>query len=178
MANVIFPKKLSRRTMLAGGVAIVAPLVPPILAGRSNDDDKLLNLVAAAEQCWVDFVAVWELREHLLREIWRDPDCPRMTKLSLADRAKFNEISERTGYRDAADCCGDLHDFYGEAMQMAFCIPAQTLPGLQAKMKLATDVARIGDSGAYTKTEFEWLDIAMADFERLVNQRPPRSSGI
>lgn len=167
MATPTHITKLSRRAMLAGSGAVAALSVPPIMTSCPNDDDELLYWIAVAERRWAEFVAARELRERLYQETRRHPDCPITTKLSVEDRAKFNEIAERTGYRDAADRCGDLHDLYGETIQTAFGIPGHTLRGVQAKMKLAADVARIGDAGAYTKTEFEWLDIAMADFERL-----------
>lgn len=166
MATHTLNTKLSRRTVLTGGAATAALPVPLIMASFPNDDE-LLIWVAAAKRCWADFVVAWELRERLFRETRRHPDCPRTTKLSVAERVIYNEIAEHTGYSDAANRCGDLHDHYGETMQTAFGIPAHTLLGFQAKMKLAVDIARIGDDGAYTKTEFEWLDIAMADLERL-----------
>ena len=167
MATPTHITKLSRRAMLAGSGAVAALSVPPIITSCPNNDDELLYWIAAAERRCADFVAARELCERLYLETRRHPDCPIMTKPSVENRAKFNEIAERTGYRDAANRCGDLHDLYGETMQTAFGIPAHTLPGLRAKMKLVADVARMGDDGAYTKTQFEWLNTAMADFERL-----------
>lgn len=166
MASATLPTKPLRRALLTKSAS--APL-SPVMAGFPDTDAELLNWIALAEQRWANFVAAKEVKMGLFRRILCHSDCPKLPNLSVAERTKFNAIAGLIGYRDAADRCGDLHDLYGETMQTAFNIPAHTLRGLYAKLELAAGVARKGIDGAYTKTKFEWLDLAMADMERLAS---------
>jgi hypothetical protein len=177
MANSIFNIKFSRRTMLAGTAAaalsttsLPAGATLRSVAGNTDLDAELFCRIAAAKQCWADFLAAKKISDRLYMVTWLHMDCPETRKLSVAVRVKFSALAVRIGYRDAANHCEWLHELYGLAMEEVFCSPARTLRGFCEKVRFATERARVGRSAAFLGTEFEWLDFTIADLERLVEE--------
>ena len=174
MTNTSPIPKYSRRTVLVGaaGVTVFTTAKPtvtalPTGANSFESDAELLCRIETAKRFWEGFVAAKEISERLLRVTWHHMGCANTTRFSVTDRVKFNKLADQLSYRDAADYCERLHEQYGEAMDEAFSIPANTLRGFYAKLKFASERARAGDTAAYLGTEFEWLDFAIADLERL-----------
>ncbi len=183
MANSIFNIKFSRRTMLTGTAAaalsttsIPAGATLRSVAGNTDPDAELFRRIASAKQCWADFLAAKEISDRLYRMVLYQMDCPITTGLAMASRVKFNDLCRQSGYIDAANHCEWLHELYGLAMDEVFCSPARTLRGFCEKIKFATERARVGRSAAFLGTEFEWLDFAIADLERLVEEGGRRAS--
>ena len=168
------PMQYSRRAVLSGAAttsifatAISAVATQRAVAGSVDLDAELFRRIATAKRRWADFVATRETSEHLYRVTCHHTGCSSTIALSVVNRVRFNKLADETGYREAANNCEQTHELYGEAMDKAFATPACTVQGLSVKMKFAAERAQVGDMAAYLGSEFEWLDIAMADLERL-----------
>ncbi len=172
MAEHALSTSLSRRTMLTGAAATLAPavaLAPGAMALADPDATLLrrLNRTAHLRAAWL---VAREEAEHLFMATYRHPDFSRPRGMTRAGRAEFEALAARTGYRAAADRAGRLHDLYVRAGSRAFGLPAKTAADLAAKLRLAAAIARDGGEADAVGYELGWLDLAVSDLERRIRK--------
>lgn len=178
MATLTHNTGVSRRSILTGTAASALPAIMPLPGAGAEQvpgtdpDDGLLRRLAEVERCWAAFVEAREETDRLFRVTYNHPEFRRPWRMSKAGRLGFDAVARRTGYRAAADRSTRLHDLYLEKARMAFAMPAHGLPGVAAKIRFGVAVARDGFIGAFADNEFEWLDLAIDDFERLIGSGP------
>ena len=179
MADVTLSTGVSRRSMLAGAVALpaaalslqaaleaapgggaaLAPSPCPPTSALSGPDARLFRRIAMAERLRKRRARLLRLRDRLSRQ--GRPAVP----LS-GERLLGAPLLQRhpTATRRAL---WDLTRRYAVAVRAAVETPARTLPGLQAKLRLALIASRRGAARIYLYEERDWLLAALADLERL-----------
>ncbi len=186
MANAVLSTKLSRRTMLAGGALAAlhaaarsaaaapacAPVVPasPGAAGACGPDAELLRRIAAAADLWAEYVVADAHCRRLHEALRRHKDYP-AKPISEAGSWAVEALAQRTGYREADDAAVRLYERHEAALRAAFAVPARTLPGLHAKLRCALAAAKERDAGTFEESDYQWLDDAMADMDRMAAGR-------
>ncbi len=167
---------VSRRSMLARGIAAstfalpppLAPAAPDLLRLVSNPDTELHRRLALANRCWTAFVRSRKEADRLCRATYHHPEFARPPGFD-AGRAGFAALAKRTGYYAAAARCTRLHDRYIVAAQTAFDFPARGLRSVVAKLRFGACVARDGMVGSFADNEFEWLDRAIDEFMQIAD---------
>ncbi len=172
MAEHALSTSLSRRTMLTGAAATLAPAVaiaPPAVASADPEPDAtLLRRLDRAARLRGAWHAARDEAGRLFMATYRHPEFSRPRGMTRAGCAEFDRLAARTGYRAAADRAGRLYDLYVRAATRAFALPAKGGAGLAAKLRLAAAIARDGGEGGATDEELDWFDLAVTDLERWV----------
>ena len=162
---------LSRRAMLAGGVAAPAFPVLQALAALpetavpdlgADPDAALFRRIAEAEELRKQYAQARRLRDRIRAARWAREKTP-----PLPWRGPFPSCDIETYLHYP-----QLFHSYADAVRAAVAIPARTLAGLHAKLALAVIAARRGNARIYMYEDREWLEAALADLERLADQGP------
>lgn len=179
MAKPTLITKLSRRAMLARGAlaaalsAAVFPAAtraaPPRVTGRALDgpDGPLLQRVALAELCWAAYDRAEAEHDRLYEAQRRHPDCPRAPFDTPEAGAAWDGLAERHGILALEARCLHLSTLCDTATQAAFALPAHTLAGTHAKLRLAVTVLKAEHRGNIDPPDCGYLDGTLADLERL-----------
>ena len=190
---------VSRRSMLAGGVAAMAAPVPafaalpatappavtlsavtpPPPAGR-RVDAVLLRRIAAAHDCLAAYRRADALCLGLSRSLSAHPDLPQARPYHPADDERWDALMARTGIIAADIGCERLHERYEAALAVAFAVPARTLAGVHAKLRLAVTAVKQEQSSLLDVVNCAYLDSTLGDLGRLAagdteaGSAPPR----
>ena len=180
MAKPTLTIALSRRAILAGASAIpiatplaAQPLVQalaalPALPGSGTEaggdpgaDAELFRRIAKAEALRNRHAGARRQR-HRIREARR----------ARAEDSPLPRPQPRRGPIPPCDVdaylqCSALFYRYADAVRDAVALPARSLPGLHAKLRLAAIASRRGDARVYMYEDREWLEIALTDLRRL-----------
>ena len=184
MADVTLSTGVSRRSMLAGAAALptlslsalplsvlslpaLAPLPAPAASATAlaDPDARLFRRVAVAERLRKRRARLLRLRARLARS--RRPAGLSPQGQRPGSRLLGDGLRERrpTAERQAL---WDLTRRYAAAVRGALSTPARTLPGLEAKLRLAMIASRRGAARIYLYEERDWLVAALADLDRLI----------
>lgn len=170
MADHAFSTSLSRRTILSVAAASLAPAAEfgrlQAASGSPDTDARLLHRLSRTTRLRAAWLAAREEAGELLMKTYRHPDFSRPRGLSRAGCAEFDALAARTGYRAAADRAVRLHGLYAAAGGRAFALPAGTVPGLAAKLRLAAAWTRENAERVGVDDEPDWFAPALADLER------------
>ena len=185
MAKPTLTIALSRRAILAGASAIpiaiplaAQPLVQALAAlpspgtdsgpeagiesgGDPGADAELFRRIATAEALRNRHARARRQR-HRIREARR----------ARAERSPLPRPQPRRGPIPPCDVdaylqCSALFHRYADAVRDAVALPAWSLPGLHAKLRLAAIASRRGDARVYMYEDREWLEITLTDLRRL-----------
>ena len=163
--------RLSRRTILAGSIAapaaafpvfktIAALSVPTLLALGSGPaaDAELFRHIAVAEQARNQHARIQRLHARLraVREARNDLTAP----------------PRRESRTDAWHQCREAFEYYAAAVRNAVAVPARTVAGVHAKLRLGTIAARRGTARVYMYEDREWLETVLADLRSLADREP------
>jgi hypothetical protein len=163
---------MSRRSLVAGGASLVAaPALAmsalPAMAG--GPDAALLRRVGLADRYWQAYLRSEADFECLFEAMERHPGFPGRWPEGPAERAAYEAVAARFGIKEAEDRGGRLYDAHEAAAAAAFALPARTLAGAVAKMRLAVSAANEREFG-WDHEPCEGLDRALADLERLATR--------
>ena len=179
MAKPTLITKLSRRAMLArsllaaalsaAALPAAARIVPPRHTGSAFEgpDGPLLQRVALAEMCWVAYDRAEAEHDRLYEAQRRHPDCPRAPFDTPEAGAAWDGLAERHGILALEARCLHLSALCDTATQAAFDLPAHTLAGTHAKLRLALAALKAEHRGNIDAPDCSYLDGALADLERL-----------
>ena len=188
MAKPTLITKLSRRAMLARGAlaaalsAAVLPsatrAAPPRVTGRTFDgpaldgpDGPLLQRVALAEMCWAAYDRAEAEHDRLYEAQRRHPDCPRAPFDTPEAGAAWDGLAERHGILALEARCLHLSTLCDTATQAAFNLPAHTLAGTHAKLRLAVAALKAEYRGSVDPPDCSYLDSTLADLDRVAGGR-------
>lgn len=174
MATRTLSTHVSRRAIIAGGAAAVLagpglslPAAAPVAAQPLGADARLFRRIAVAERLRNRHARARRLRDRLSELTWDHPDYPGLPIRTPADHAARRAVGERTGYYPAMLQTAGLFRRYAAAVRRAVATPAQTLPGVRAKLALGLIAARRGKARVYMYEDREWLEYALDDLARL-----------
>ena len=173
MAAPTLTTTVSRRSMLAGGVASLAAPMPALPAGQRprlgchHPDAGLLRLIARAYDCLAAHHEADALCNSLHDAMRSHPAFPGDLPATQAERDRCDELMDRLGIVAAEDRCEELHERYEEALATAFALPADTLPGFHGKLGLAIAALRQEQSGVNDAADCTYLNGTLCDLERL-----------
>ena len=176
MADHTLSTRLSRRSMLAGGVAVMAAPVPafaalpvaePLQPEGQRPDAVLLRRIAAAHDCLADYHRADALCLRLHRSLSGHPDFPHGMPRSLAEGERWDALMERTGITAADTRCDRLYERYEAALAVAFAMPARTVAGVHGKLLLAVTAVKQEQSTVLDAADCTYLDSTLGDLWRL-----------
>ena len=174
MADSTLSTRFSRRSMLAGGIAMTAvPVaVTPSAAGPAPLDNRhpdadLLRRTAAAHDCLADYLRADAFCLRLHRGLRGHPDFPEGMPCGPEEGARWDALMERTGVMAADAHCDRLYERYEAALVTAFAVPARTAAGVHGKLLLAVTAVKQAQSALLDKVDCAYLDNALIDLGRL-----------
>ena len=173
MADATLSMRVSRRSMLVGGVAVVAapvPILPADFPPRSRGqppDTELLRRIAAAHDC----LAAYHLADTVygqLQETLKDyPDFPDRMPSNQAEGERWDALMGQNGITAAYAHCERLYEHYEAALAAAFALPARTLAGVHGKLQLALTAVKQEQNGVLDPADCTYLDGTLGDLARL-----------
>ncbi|MCG8444168.1 MAG: hypothetical protein MI753_00410, partial [Hyphomicrobiales bacterium] len=176
MADPTLSTRVSRRSMLAGGVAVMAipmstpdtlPVAgPPQFGGRRADAD-LLRRITAAHDCLADYCRADAHCLHLRRALSGHPDFPHGMPSDPAEGVRWDALMERSGIVAADERCERLYERYEAALAAAFALPARTVAGVHGKLWLAVTAVKQEQSAVLDPADCAYLDATLGDLQRL-----------
>ena len=169
MATPTLNTRLSRRTILAGGVATPALAFPVIQAITNPPDPALSSSEPAADAELFRRIAVAEhfrnrhaRMQRLRARLPAMPDAPDdLMPLPFRDNCAKPWLH-----------CWESFERYATAVRDAIAVPAFTVTGIHAKLRLGAIAARQGAARVYMYEDREWLEIVIADLRRLAHDVP------
>ena len=179
MAKPTLITKLSRRAMLARSLlaavlsaaafpaaarAAAQPFAGPAFTGP---DGPLLQQVALAELFWSAYDRAEAEHDRLYQALRRHPDCPPSAFDSPETGAAWDGLAARLGIPAQEARCLQLSTLCDATTRAAFDLPAETLQGTRAKLRLALTTLKAEHRGHLDPPDFGYLDGALADLERL-----------
>ena len=169
MADDIHTKSVSRRNAIKGGAAVaVAATVPSVAVA---DDGKLLSEIAEFRPLFTRYVtaeaqahAAWEAAD-------ADPDKSSMRREDGSyDQAAWDMHWGRYGYHELSDKWNALGTVCRRASVDLFALPAQTVEGVLAKVRLAHEMYDHADETwdiYHDESPSYWTLQIQRDLERL-----------
>ena len=176
MADHTLNTTVSRRTMLAGGVAVLAAPVPTlaILPATGHwgfdgqcPDASLLWRIAAAHDYLAAYRRADALCTHLDQVLSGHPDFPGHMPRTQAERDEWDALLDRTGITAADAQREQLYEHYEVALALAFALPAHTLAGVYGKLRLAVTAVKQEQSAVPDAADCVNLDNTLGDLQRL-----------
>lgn len=165
--------KLSRRAML-GRVMLGCGAVAAALAAGAvpfgGPDGPLLARIAAAERLWATYRRAEAEQDRLYERLRRHPDCPQCSQPAAEtaqEGALRDRLAERLGIPAAEARCLRLSEDCDAATRAAFDLPARSLEGACAKLRLGLTALRAEHHGSLDPLDCGHLDGTLADLERL-----------
>ncbi|MCY6379346.1 hypothetical protein [Hoeflea prorocentri] len=166
MATRTFNTRLSRRAILAGGLATPALAFPtfnaidtlpvPTLPDLDpNADAELFRRIATAEQ--------FRNRNARARRL--------LKRLRAAGRRSDLMPSPlRDTHANAWLECWKSFEGYAKAVREAVAVPARTVAGVHAKLSLGAIATRQDAARVYMYEDRAWLDAVLSDLERMADR--------
>ena len=176
MADHTLSTTVSRRSMLAGGVAVMAAPVPafatlPVAglpeSGGQRADAGLLRRIAAAHDCLAAYRRADAVCIRLHRALSNHPDFPHRMPCTEAEYRRWDALMDRTGITAADARCERLYERYEAALAAAFARPARTLAGVHGKLRLAVTAVKQEQSAVLDPADCAYLDGTLGDLGRL-----------
>lgn len=175
MAKPTLITKLSRRAMLArstlaAALAAASPAISRSAAASvfAGPDGALLGRIAVAELFWAAYDRAEAEYDRLYEVLRRHPDCPKSPFDTPEAAAAWDGLAEGLGIPAQEGRCHRLSALCDAATQAAFALPAQTLPGTRAKLRLAVAALKAEHRGSLDPVDYSYLDSTLADLDRLV----------
>ena len=185
MAEPTLSTRVSRRTMLAGGAAVMAAPLPAFatlpVAGLHESDDPfpdavLLQRIAAAHDCLAAYRRADAACAHLHRTLSGHPDFPNHRPRTPEECDRWDALLDRAGITAADARCERLYDRYEAALAGAFALPARTLAGVHGKLRLAVTAVKQEQSSVLDPADCTYLDGTLGDLGRLAAGRADTAS--
>ena len=176
MADPTLSTRVSRRSMLAGGAAVMAAPLPAFAAlpvacfpgsGGLFSDADLLRRIAAAHDCLAAYRRADAACAHLHRTLSGHPDFPDHRPRTPEECDRWDALLDRAGITAADARCERLYEFYEAALAAAFALPARTLAGVHGKLRLAVTAVKQEQSGVLDPADCTYLDGTLGDLGRL-----------
>ena len=176
MADHTLNTTVSRRTMLAGGVAVLAAPVPTLAISPATGhwgfdgqclDASLLWRIAAAHDYLAAYRRADALCTHLDQVLSGHPDFPGHMPCTQAERDEWDALLDRAGITTADAQCERLYEHYEAALAAAFSLPARTLAGVYGKLRLAVTAVKQEHSAVLDAADCTYLDNTLGDLQRL-----------
>ena len=177
MADPTLSTTVSRRSMLAGGVAVMAAPVPVFAAlpvaeppppEGQRPDAVLLRRIAAAHDCLADYHRADALCLRLQRSLSDHPDFPHDGMPRTPEEGeRWDALMARTGIAAADARCERLYERYEAALAVAFAMPARTVAGVHGKLRLAVTAVKQEQSTVLDPADCAYLDSTLGDLWRL-----------
>ena len=177
MANPTLSTAISRRSMLAGGAAVIAAPMPvfaaPPVAGLSKLGDRgpdagLLQRVAAAQDCLAAYHRADAVSICLHRALSAHPDFPDHLPRTQEEGDRWDALLDRAGVMAADARWERLYGYYETALAAAFAVPARTLAGVHGKLRLAITAVKEAQSAVLDPADCGYLDDTLGDLSRLL----------
>jgi hypothetical protein len=130
--------------------ALAAPL------SEADADTELFHRIAVAEQLRSEHARVRRLRDRL--------------RASRDSGGQFYPVPFCRSHPALLRLYFNTFDRYATAVRAAVAVPAHTTVGVHAKLALATIASRRCGARVYMYEDREWLEVAFADLERLVDR--------
>ena len=182
MADATLSMRVSRRSMLASGVAVVAiprsPLPGPAAAileeyDGQNLDADLLRRIAAA----YDLLAAYHRADTSCAQLQRTQssrsDFPDGVPSTQAEGERWDALMEQKGITAAHTHCERFYEHYEAALAAAFALPARTLAGVHGKLQLAVTAVKQEQDGVLAPADCTYLEGTLGDLERLAARCAP-----
>ena len=176
MADSTLSTRFSRRSMLAGGVAMMAAPVsgvgavpaagPPPPDGR-HPDAGLLRRVAAAHDCLAAYRRADAVCLRLHRALRGHPDFPQGMPGDPEEGERWDALMAQTGVMAADARCDRLYEGYEAALAAAFAVPAHSVAGVHGKLRLAVMAVKQAQVGLLDTVDCAHLDSTLGDLSRL-----------
>ena len=147
----------ARREAETGGTA-------PVFAGP---DGALLGRIAVAELFWAAYGRAEAEQDRLYDALRRHPERPETAFDTPEDGAAWDSLAERLGIPAIEARCERLAALCDAATRAAFDLPARTLPGARAKLRLGVAALKAEHRGNIEPLDCRYLDDVIADLERL-----------
>ena len=185
MAEPTLTTRLSRRSMLAGGAAVMAAPLPAFAAlpvaglpkaGGPFPDADLLQRIAAAHDCLAAYRRADAACAHLHRMLNDHPDFPDHRPRTPEECDRWDALLDRVGITAADARCERLYDRYEAALAAAFALPARTLAGVHGKLRLAISAVKQEQSSVLDPADCTYLDGTLGDLGRLTAGRADTAS--
>ena len=167
---------ISRRSALLGVSAAVAVASVPTMA--QADDVVLLARIGQFHVLYRKWRAMWAKQQAHRARIEAMPDCPQPDGTVKGAQAYFAFLDAHDAHR-YYDESGRLGEPTGALANAIFETPANTVEGAFEKLKIAhLAIGRWPDDGdegleAYQTLDAPWMEIVLADFERLIGGMRP-----
>ena len=184
MADATLSTRVSRRSMLAAGVAVVALPLPriavlPTASGKGPAgeavDAELLRRISAAHDCLATYRradnSACDQLEHAQSSRSAFPDRMPSTQ---AEGERWDMLLEQNGIVAAYTHCEWLYERYEAALAAAFALPARTLAGVHGKLRLALTAVKQEQDGLLDPANCAYLDNTLGDLGHLTVERAPR----
>ena len=177
MADFALVAKLSRRAVLARsalGAALATFGLPR--SARAHEgafggpDAALRQQVALAELFWAAYARAEAEYDRRYETQRRHPDCPEAAFDSPASGADWDRLAERLGIPTLEARCLRLFALCDATTRAAFDLPALSLEGTHAKLRLALTMLRLEHRGDLDPPDCSYLDATLADLERLAGR--------
>lgn len=175
--------KLSRRAIIARSALVAALATLRLsLAARSGEeralggpafygqDGALRQQVALAELFWSAYVRAEADYDRLYEAQRRHEDCPQAAFDSPEAGAAWDGLAERLGIPALEARCQRLFALSEATTRAAFDLPALSLEGTLAKLRLALTTLRAEHRGQLDPPDCAYLDATLADLERLASR--------
>ena len=173
---------ITRRGVLAGATAAVAVATVSAPTPALADDAILLARIQRFHDVYGELQDVWARQKAHRAQIGAMPDCPGPQTWPSGEyalpRAAFLETHDAFRYWDE---CNRLNEQTGALAKAIFETPAQTARGVLEKLKIAylavgdgeeTDTGD-NDLEAFQDLAAPWMEVVIADFERLSGEARP-----
>lgn len=177
MAEFALVAKLSRRALLARSAlgAALATLGLPRSArvhegAFGGPDAALRQQVALAELFWAAYARAEAEYDRRYETQRRHPDCPEAAFDSPEAGADWDRLAGRLGIPALEARCLRLFALCDATTRAAFELPALSLEGTRAKLRLALTTLRLEHRGDLDPPDCSYLDATLADLERLAGR--------
>ena len=186
MAEPTLSTRVSRRSMLAGGAAVMAAPLPAFAAlpvaglhasGGPLPDTDLLRRIAAAHECLAAYRRADAACARLHRTLSGHPDFPDHRPRTPEECDRGDALLDQAGITAADARCEQLYELYEAALAGAFALPARTLAGVHGKLRLAVTAVKQEQSSVLDPTDCTYLDGTLGDLGRLAARYAPPASG-
>lgn len=177
MANPTLSTAVSRRSMLAGGAAVIAAPTPVFAAwpvadlsklSEGGPDADLLWRIAAARDGLAAYHRADAVSICLHRALSAHPDFPDHLPRTREEGDRWDALLDRTGVMAADARCEWLYGYYETALATAFAVPARTLVGVHGKLRLAITAVKEAQRAVLDPADCRHLDDTLGDLARLV----------
>ena len=176
MADPTLSTRVSRRSMLAGGAAVMTAPLPAFAAlavaglpesGGPFPDAGLLQRIAAAHDCLAAYRRADAVCAHLHRTLSGHPDFPDHRPRTPEECDRWDALLDLVGITAADARCERHYELYEAALAAAFALPARTLAGVHGKLRLAVTAVKQEQSSVLDPADCTYLDGALGDLGRL-----------